>query len=197
MIVHPPQWQRARQLLAEGVVGRLRHVETSFSFFNDDPANIRNRDGMGGGGLRDIGVYAFGSVLYATEAQPGEMTAKLEMEGDWDSHAEVTAAFPDFSFHAVVSMRMAPRQRVVFHGDKGVLELTAPFNAGKFDQAELIIETGMNTRTIERWPGVNQYVLQVEAFCDSVRNGTPYGWTLEQARRTQEMIDGAFAAGRG
>ncbi|WP_375262894.1 Gfo/Idh/MocA family protein [Palleronia sp.] len=192
MIVHHPQWQRTRQLLSEGAVGRLRHVETTFSFFNDDPSNIRNRDGMGGGGLRDIGVYAFGSVLYATDAQPGDMTAKLTMEGDWDSFAEVTATFPDFSFHTVVSMRLAPRQRVVFHGDKGVLELTAPFNAGTFDQAELVIENVMNTRTVERWPGVNQYVLQVEAFCDSVRNGTPYPWTLEQSRGSLEMIDRSF-----
>ncbi|SFG14739.1 Predicted dehydrogenase [Palleronia marisminoris] len=197
MIVHHPQWQRARQLLSEGTVGRLRHVETTFTFFNDDPANIRNREGMGGGGLRDIGVYAFGSVLYATDARPGDMNAKLTMEGDWDSFAEVTAAFPDFTFHTVVSTRMAPRQRVVFHGDKGVLELTAPFNAGTFDQAELVIETAMNTRTIERWPGVNQYVLQVEAFCDSVRNGTPYAWTLEQTRGSLEMIDRSFEVGKG
>ena len=196
MIVHHPQWQRARQLLSEGTVGRLRHVETTFSFFNDDPANIRNREGMGGGGLRDIGVYAFGSVLYATEARPGDMTAKLTMEGDWDSFAEVTAAFPDFTFHTVVSTRMAPRQGVVFHGDKGVLELTAPFNAGTFDQAELVIETAMNTRTVERWPGVNQYVLQVEAFCDSVRNGMACPWTLEQTRGALEMIDRSFEAGR-
>lgn len=196
MIVHHPQWQRARQLLSDGTVGRLRHVETTFTFFNDDPANIRNRDGMGGGGLRDIGVYAFGSVLYATDARPGDMTAKLTMEGDWDSFAEVTAAFPDFTFHTVVSTRMAPRQRVVFHGDKGVLELTAPFNAGKFDQAELVIETAMNTRTIERWPAVNQYVLQVEAFCDSARNGTPYAWALEQTRGSLEMIDRSFEAGQ-
>src|ERR1700748_3340449 len=34
MIVHHPQWQRARQLLADGAVGRLRRIDGAFSFHN-------------------------------------------------------------------------------------------------------------------------------------------------------------------
>ncbi len=195
MIVHHPQWQAARDLLAEGRIGRLRHAEVVFSFNNPDPGNIRNRPGMGGGGLRDIGVYAFGSVRFATGQEPARLEARLEMEQDFDTFADINAAFPDFGYHAVVSTRIAPRQRVVFHGEEGTMELTAPFNAGKVDQAELVLETEFNSRTIQRWPDVNQYVLQAEAFCEAARTGAPYTWTLEQARGTQRMIDMALAAG--
>ncbi|TRD23545.1 Gfo/Idh/MocA family protein [Palleronia caenipelagi] len=192
MIVHHPQWQRARDLLASGAIGTLRHVEAVFSYNNPDPENVRNKPTMGGGGLRDIGVYTFGSTRFATGQEPLDLHATLEREHDFDTFAEVTARFDGFTFHSVVSTRLWDRQEVVFHGDSGVMALTAPFNAGRYDQAELVLETARNTRTVERWPGVNQYVLQVEAFCRSAQTGEPYPWTLEQARGTQVMIDDAL-----
>ena len=61
MIVHHPQWQRARQMVADGAIGRVIHITGGFSYDNsDDPQNIRNQAAMGGGGLRDIGVYVLG-----------------------------------------------------------------------------------------------------------------------------------------
>ena len=57
MVTHHPQWIRARELVAEGAIGTLRQVQGAFSFFNDDPGNIRNRADLAGGALRDIGVY--------------------------------------------------------------------------------------------------------------------------------------------
>lgn len=192
MIVHHPQWQTARDLLALGTIGRLRHVEVIFSYNNRDPQNVRNMPGMGGGGLRDIGVYAFGSVRFATGTEPTTLGARLEIEQDFDVYAEITASFPDFGYHAVVSTRMAARQQVIFHGENGVLVLTAPYNAGKFDQAELRIETTGNEVRVLRWPGVKQYVLQVEAFAAAVRGEAPFAWSLEDARGTQVMIDAAL-----
>ena len=196
MIVHHPQWQRARALLSDGAIGRLRHVESVFSYNNPDPSNVRNRSGMGGGGLRDIGVYTFGAARFATGEEPEEMSAIAEFEQDFDVYAEVRARFPSFTFHSLISTRIAPRQRVVFHGEGGTIELTAPFNAGTFDQAELIVETSATARTVERWPGVNQYVRQVEAFVQSVQAGDTYLWTLENAKGTQAMIDSAIRLGR-
>jgi predicted dehydrogenase len=43
MIVFHPQWQRARQLLAEGAIGRLWRIDGAFSFNNRDAGNIRNQ----------------------------------------------------------------------------------------------------------------------------------------------------------
>jgi predicted dehydrogenase len=43
MIRSAPQWLRVRQLLDEGRIGELRAVNAHFSYFNVDPANIRNQ----------------------------------------------------------------------------------------------------------------------------------------------------------
>ncbi len=196
MIVHHPQFIRARELVQGGAIGKLVHVDAAFSFFNDDTGNIRNQADAGGGGLRDIGVYTFGSARFVTGAEPVAVPhAKLRMENGVDVFAQVAAEFDDFTYSAVVSMRMSPYQQITFHGEKGVLRLTCPYNANVFDIAQLTLETGGQTVTSERWPAVNHYVLQVENFGKSVRDGAEYPCPLEFSRGTQRMMDMVFAAG--
>lgn len=194
MIVHHPQWHRARDLVAGGAIGRLIHVDGVFSFNNPDPANIRNRPETGGGGLRDIGVYTFGSARFVSGAEPVQVAAKLRRENGIDTFAHVTADFPGFTYNSVTAIRMFPQQRMTFTGDKGVMTLTTPFNANSFGQAELCLENSALAATTQRFPGINQYVLQVQAFGDAVRDGTPYACPLEFSRGTQRMIDMVFAA---
>ena len=198
MIVHHPQFIRARDLVQSGAIGRLRHVDVAFSYFNDDQNNTRNQVEAGGGGLPDIGVYAFGSVRFVTGKEPLAVPyARIEYENGVDTFVQMAADFPGFSYSALVSMRAFPRQEVVFHGEKGVLRLTCPFNSDVHDQAEIHVETADKSVTIERFPGVDQYVLQVEAFGRSVNEGTPYACPLEFSKGTQAMIDMTFAAGQG
>ncbi|MBJ3762070.1 Gfo/Idh/MocA family oxidoreductase [Maribius pontilimi] len=193
MIVHHPQWRMVRDLLADGTIGDLRHVNALFCYNNEDePENIRNQRGMGGGGLRDIGVYTFGCTRFATGQEPLRLSARLQTERDYDTYARIDAEFPGFGYQAMVSMRMARHQSVSFHGSAGTILLNAPFNGGAYDQAEITIEPSGTERRVIRFPEVNQYVLQVEAFCRSASTGEPYDWPLEQARGTQAMIDAAL-----
>ena len=196
MIVHHPQFLRARDLLAEGVIGRLVHVDTAFSFFNDDPTNIRNKASTGGGGLRDIGVYTMGATRFLTGKEPVAIThANLRYENGFDVFAHFAADFGDFTFGSVVSTRMFTRQEIVLHGELGVIRMHCPFNAGVFDVASITLEVNGQSRETMRWPQLNQYVLQVEAFCRSVQGSEAYACPLEFSRGTQKMMDMVFAAG--
>lgn len=193
MIVHHPQWQLARDLLRDGAIGRLIHVGAFFSYDNSaDPGNIRNRPETGGGSLPDIGVYTCGSTRWMTGEEPTEVRAEITRENGVEVTTHMRARFPSFTFTGTTSMRMHPRQEMVFHGSGGVLRLTAPFNANVFGQAQVELHRGMSV-TVERFPAANHYVLQVEAFGRSVRDGAAYPWTLEDARGTQAMLDMAWA----
>lgn len=194
MIVHHPQWQRARELVQGGAIGEVMLVDGVFSYDNSsEPDNIRNRPETGGGSLPDIGVYTFGSARFVMGEEPKAVQARIRRENGVEVFAHVTADFPSFRYSSVTSMRMMNRQYMAFHGTQGVLSLTAPFNSAVFGQAELHLDAGLS-RTTERWPGVNQYVLQVQAFGRSVREGAPYACPLEFSRGTQAMIDQAWAA---
>jgi predicted dehydrogenase len=199
MIVQHPQWIRTKQLLSEGAIGELIHVDTHFSYNNTDMGNIRNRPETGGGSIRDIGVYTYGSARWATGQEPVEITnTNIRYENDVDVFAEVNADFGSFSYHALTSMRMCPAQSIRFHGDAGVLSLEAPFNADVFGPTRLHLSDAANSETVEYFGAANHYVSQVENFCAAVVAGqgahAQYPWTLEDARGTQSMIDRIFAA---
>jgi len=123
----------------------------------------------------------------------GEGDTVTDFENGVDVLARVSARFAGFSAHWVNSMRMHPHQQMTFIGREAVLKLTTPFNAGVFGEARVELRQGM-MRRVERFPGVNHYVLQVENFGAHLRKGTAYPWTLEDAKGTQAMIDSVFAA---
>lgn len=197
MIVHHPQWHKARDLVREGALGTLHRVEAAFSFYNNDPVNIRNRPETGGGALRDIGVYIFGGTRFVTGEEPSEMlSVDVDWENDVDTRVHVTARFPSFHYSGMVSTRLALFQDVTFHGSEAVMKLSAPFNAGSYGQADVTLLRAPNHVQIWRFPDVQQYVLQVEAFNAAVQGGVDYPCPLEFVRGTQEMIDRVFDAAK-
>lgn len=199
MIVHHPQWQRARALVQEGAIGRILHADCTFTYDNGaDASNIRNRPETGGGSIPDIGVYAYGSVRWVTGAEPVATRSRIRRENGVDVFAQVWADMEGtggrFTYAAMTSMRLPNRQEVVFQGEKGLIRMTGPFNAGLFAEAQLHMLRPGQPDHIERFPGVRQYRNQVEAFGRTVRLGEPYLWSLEDARGTQAMIDAVFAS---
>ncbi|SLN29351.1 Gfo/Idh/MocA family protein [Ruegeria meonggei] len=193
MIVHHPQWQFVRKLIADGIIGKLVHVTGAFSFDNrTDVTNIRNKAETGGGGLRDIGVYVIGGVRFATGQEPVSVESAIRWEDGIDAFSEIRARFPDFTYSSYVSIRMHPYQEMVFHGEGGVIRLTTPFNARVFGEARVELHRPGLEVQVTRFPGDDHYKLQVEAFCRSVREGDEYLCPLEFARGTQEMIDLVF-----
>lgn len=197
MIVHHPQFVRARELVQSGAIGKLVHVDTHFSYDNRGATdNIRNRADVGGGGLPDIGVYTFGAARFVTGEEPVRIRdANLRFENGVDVFAQVAAEFETFSYSAVVSMRMFTRQDITFTGEAGLLRLTCPYNANLHDVAELVLEQGGQVKTVQRWPAADHYVMQVENFGRTVRDGAAYPCPLEFSQGTQAMMDMVFAAG--
>ena len=197
MIVHHPQWLRAKELYQSGAIGQLLHVDGMFTYDNSsDAGNIRNRSETGGGGVPDIGVYTYGATRWLTGEEPLEITyADIDFENEVDVVARVNARFPSFSASWLNSMRMHPFQEMTFVGRDGVMKLTAPFNPSVYATARLQIHSNADApkaRINEQFPGANQYVLQVEAFSRAVSGEAPFAWTLEDAKGTQSVIDAVF-----
>ena len=178
MIVHHPQWQRAKEWLEAGEIGTLRHVDAAFSFNLTDAGNIRNRPETGGGSLRDIGVYTFGSARFVTGAEASAMEARVIRENGIDTYALVFGTMagngPAFTYHSTTSMRLYNRQVVTFQDDRGMIRLEGgPFNANVNDMAEVELHVQGNRVIADRFPAAPQYRLQVEAFGRSIRDGAP------------------------
>ena len=70
-----PSWVAVRELVASGRIGRLTAVQSWFSYFNDDPANIRNIREVGGGALYDVGCYNVNLSRMLFGAEPTHVSA--------------------------------------------------------------------------------------------------------------------------
>lgn len=197
MIVHHPQWQRAKAWFEAGEIGELVHADVAFSYNLTEDGNIRNRPETGGGSLRDIGVYTFGCARFVTGAEPVDLSARIRRENGVDVFAQVAATMEGprgrFSYGSMTSMRMYNRQVATFQGTRGMIRLEGgPFNANVNDLAEVELHRDGNRVTVERFPTANHYKLQVEAFSRTVRTGAAYPCPLEFVRGTQAMIDRVF-----
>lgn len=199
MVTYHPQWAKVRDLIADGAIGRLRHVQGAFSYFNVDPVNMRNRPELGGGGLLDIGVYPTVTTRFATGAEPVRLQAKVEYDKQFgtDIYASVRAEFADFDLSFYVSTQMALRQMMVFHGEKGFIEVHCPFNAGLYQHHRVELHNAGHTEaTVFRFPGVMQYKLECETFVRAAQGGKDRVFSLEESVLNQKVIDAIFRAGK-
>ena len=194
MIAHHPQWHRVRHLIADGAIGELRHMETAFTFNNPDLTNIRFDATKGGGSLPDIGVYALGCMRLATGQEPTQIThADLDMREGVDVAARVGLRFGDVTATAFTAMNTHRAQHATFYGSTGQIHLTQPFTPGPSGEATLVLSQEDFNARVERWPALNQYVLQVEAFGRAVTKGDAFPWRLEDAQGMQSMLDAVYA----
>ncbi len=116
-----PSWEGVRQLIASGRIGELRSVQSWFSYFNDDPSNIRNIAEAGGGALYDIGCYSVNASRMLFGGEPVRVEAS--MTRDPETGVDVTtSAILEFERGVATftcSTRAEPDQRVHIYGTSG------------------------------------------------------------------------------
>lgn len=197
MVTYAPVWLEVRRLLAAGAIGRLRQVQGAFTYFNRDPANMRNRLELGGGGLADIGVYPTVTTRFATGREPLRVEARLERDPDFgtDTWASVRADFGDFELSFYIATQLAARQIMVFHGDDGFIEVKSPFNANRWGAEEIEVTSRTHgSSTITRFPDSRQYRCEVEAFATRATGGAAEVFPLESSLANQRFIDAIHRA---
>ena len=201
MVRNAPWWQRVRQLCQDGTIGEVRAIQTFFSYYNDDPSNVRNQAGIGGGALMDIGCYAIATARYLFAAEPSRVCGLVDFDPGFgvDRLASAVIGFPGGHLTFTCSMQMAPYQRVVVVGTKARIEVLIPFNAPPDAACSIVIDDGGkldggNSR-VESFPIVDQYTLQGDAFSRAILGQQPIEFPIEDAIANMRIIDAVFAAG--
>jgi predicted dehydrogenase len=203
MVRFHPQWQRVRALIAGGEIGEPRAVQVFFSYFNDDPGNIRNQADIGGGALYDIGCYAIVAGRFMFDAEPQRVIALVDRDPALRTD-RTTSALLDFGagrrLDFTVSTQCLRHQRLNVVGTRGRIEVPIPFNAPQDEAMRILIDTdgaldGSGVRS-ETLPPCDQYMLQGEAFSRAVRGelALPYG--LDDAARNMRIIDALLRSER-
>ena len=199
MVTYHPQWLKVRELLKKKTIGTLKHIQSSFTYFNVDPTNMRNQVELGGGALPDIGVFPTVCARFSLGAEPTSVSARVEFDPAFgtDRYASVLLDFDEVEMSFYVSTQMANRQTMVFHGDKGFIEVSSPFNSNLYEGDEVRVHNAAHNETkVYRYTGVDQYRYEVEAFCRAVAGKAQPYFTLEQSIANQNVIDAIYKSGK-
>ena len=166
-----PQWQHVRQLIRQREIGSIQAIETFFGFNNTDPDNIRNQKDTGGGALLDVGCYAVSSSRFLMGKEPKRVVSAAQVHSDFATDILLSGMldFGQACATFTVATQTFPYQRVVIHGNSGIITLTIPFNTYADVEAHVSVTTSVGTRDIY-FPPEDQYILEFEAFAQAVKN---------------------------
>lgn len=201
MVRTHPQWLMARELVQAGRIGTLRAISGHFSYFNDDPANVRNQAEIGGGGLLDIGCYPITTSRFVTGQEPRRVAALIEHDPvlRTDRLGSALLDYDGVQCSFIWATQTVNRQTMQFIGTTGRLEVELPFNAPNDRPCRLLVydaqDQGAHVAETIEIPTCDQYGVAGDAFSAAIIEGTPEPVPLEDSLLNMRVIDAVRRAG--
>jgi len=198
MVRSHPQWQAARTLVTDGRIGDLRAMLGVFSYFNQDPSNIRNVPAFGGGALMDIGCYLINTSRFITGREPERVVGAVERDPKFgtDRLTSMLLDFGGMQLAGTCSTQMVPWQRIHIFGTRGQIDIRIPFNAPPDRACEMVVDSGKDLygggQELLTFPVCDQYTIQGDLFSKAVLEGTEVPEPLEDSIRNMECIEAVF-----
>ncbi len=194
-----PQWQKAKQLVHEGIIGEIKTIHSFFSYYNTDPDNIRNKEDIGGGALMDIGCYCISFPRFIFEKEPRRVVGLIDRDPEMKID-RIASGMLDFSDGLIstftCSTQLMPFQRAEIHGTNGRIEIEIPVNAPPDEETRIFLYTEQGKDTFT-FPPVDQYTLQADQFADAIINNKPVPTPLTDALGNMQVIDALFESAAG
>jgi len=166
MFRHNPQTRKLTELVADGAIGRVRVIRSSFSFVAADPSNVRLMRHLDGGGLMDVGCYCV-SASRLLGGRPERVSGEQLLGGDGvDVVFAGILQFPgEVVAHFDCGLALTARDDLEVVGDQGSLFLDDPWHCRR-----PVIELRRPERTeLIELDQLDSYMLQAENMSAAIR----------------------------
>jgi predicted dehydrogenase len=199
-----PTWETVRALIRSGRIGRLVAIDSWFSYWNDDPTNIRNIREFGGGALFDIGSYSvnLSRMLFAAEPDRIEAWIRRDPTSGVDVVTSAILGFGDGVATFTCSTRAEPDQRVDIYGTSGRISVGIPFNIPPDRPTEVSVTAGGDppvapATEVIRFDVADPYAVEGGRFAAAILDDTPTPTPPEDAIANLRVIERIFTAAAG
>ena len=197
-----PTWEAVTSLVASGRIGELKTVQSWFSYFNDDPGDIRNLVETGGGALYDIGCYCvnLSRMLFGAEPERVGGSVLRDPVMGIDVLTSGTLDFGDVVATFTCSTRAEPDQRVHIYGTEGRISLEIPFNIPPDRPTRVSLTAGGDPPVrpeteVFTFDPANEYTIQAERFAAAVLDGGRVPIPPSDAVGNLRVIEELFRSG--
>ena len=197
MYRHHPQWIQALELINGGGIGMVKTVHSFFSYYNDDPENIRNMVDIGGGGLMDIGCYCISLARLIFDEEPQRVFGKIEYDPSFETD-RICSGILDFiqgTSTFTCSTQLVPYQRVNVFGTKGRIEIEIPFNAPPDKPCKILFQNNEKIEEIEI-EICDQYTIQGDLFSLAVLKNEKVPTPIEDAVENMKVLEAVILSAK-
>ena len=197
-----PTWEAVMSLVASGRIGELKTVQSWFSYFNDDPGDIRNLVETGGGALYDIGCYCvnLSRMLFGAEPERVGGSVLRDPVMGIDVLTSGILDFGDVVATFTCSTRAEPDQRVHIYGTDGRISIEIPFNIPPDRPTRVFVTAGGDPPVrpeteVLTFDPANEYTIQAERFAAAVLDGGQVPIPPSDAVGNLRVIEELFRSG--
>jgi predicted dehydrogenase len=186
-----PQNAKLLELIASGVIGEVRVIETAFAFnMGQQLENIRMSNPMGGGGLMDVGCYcvSFARMVAGEEPCVCHGVAHIGEASRVDEYMAGVLKFPSgkVAYFSSATQCSVPACAIVY-GSEGSITVANPWFPDD-DSAKIIVQAGGEPVTYQVTHGLDLYANEALTVAKCLDNrqacGTAMTWddSLGQVR---------------
>lgn len=178
--------KKVRELLDSGILGDIRHINSTFGFFLSREKDVRLDSELGGGALYDVGCYPINFIGMVMGSAPVSMTAEYVLRNGIDVAFSAVLKYENgvlCNLNCWFNAFLRRYSEII--GTKGVMEIPETF----FDDAGYITvttEEGKKEIEVEK---SERYVLEVEDFADAILKDRQPLFSLEETLRNMKIID--------
>ena len=171
MYRHHPQTATVARVVADGAVGRLCAVKTTFTFPLHDLSNVRALPELDGGALMDVGCYCVSGIrLLAGEPEhvrgeqvTGTTGIDMAFHGTLRCAGDVVGQFE-------ATFRSPQRQSLEAVGEDGVLVVEAPWRVDWGGSVTLRRDGATELVEVDE---ADAYTLELENLADAIEGRAP------------------------
>lgn len=179
-----PQHRKAKELIAQGAIGKVRLVRASFTYLLKQNTGIRLDRELGGGSLLDVGCYPVSSARYYFDAEPVSISARgtIHPEHGVDTEIHAFLEFPDGTAIIDCGFHLPYRTDLEVVGETGRIYFPRAWQP--HDEATIYL----NEEEIVL-PPANHYVNLFDHFSTAVLNDSNLQFDGEDAIKQMEVLN--------
>ena len=160
--LHSPLTKAVAQLVESGAIGKIRFIQSQFSYFLNERDDVRLQKGLAGGATYDIGCYNI-SIIRQLLGEPASLYATGTVSADNVDESSCIQMLFDNGATAVshCSLNCAEWIEYTVVGESGAIDVPVPFNRQGSVKICITKGSGREELCIDC---PDNYMLEVEQF---------------------------------
>lgn len=190
-----PRTVRIKQLVDQGVIGKLTEINASFTYDGLDAENIRTIPALGGGSLYDLGPYSAVAPLWITDFAPVKdiATEVTWHPGGSDETVRTTYTIGEVKANTLTSMNIPNVITLEIIGTEGKISTGGNDAFVSHNSPSTLIIENKDGKKVEEFAACDPYQLMADSFAKKIRGQEAWLLPLEESVKFSEFFDSVFA----